>query len=134
MNDHGCRWCGLNNHRKIACYHDNRGLREGMVHFIDEADSIKRMGPMASGGPLVLLPEGAGVWQKTWVANMRQRTEAQATVPAMDLMVEVYEGTTSEVRILTLEYTPKQKQETAEAATVIPAISQGGPLLEVGEV
>ena len=71
VNDRGCRWCGLNNHRKIACYIYNKALREGMVHCIDEADSHTRMGPMGSGGPLVPLPEAAGVWQKTWVANMR---------------------------------------------------------------
>ena len=65
---------------------------------------------------------------------MRQRTESQATVPATDRIVEVNEGTTSEVRNLMLEYTPKQTQETAEDATVIPAITQGGPVLEVGEV
>ena len=39
VNDRGCWWRGLNNHRKIACYDYNRMLREGMVHFIDEADS-----------------------------------------------------------------------------------------------
>ena len=128
VNDRGCRRCGLNNHRKIACYDYNKALREGMVHFIDEADSRTRMGPMGSGGPLVPLPEAAGVWQKVWVANMRQRTESQATVPATDRIVEVNEGTTSEVRNLMLEYTPKQKQETAGDAPVIPAVSQGGPV------
>ena len=132
VNDRGCRWCGLNNHRKIACYDYNKVLRQGMVRFIDEADSRTRMGLMGSGGPLVPLPEAAGVWQKTWVANMRQRTESQATVPATNRIVEVNEGTTSEVRNLMLEYTPKQKQETA--GDVIPTISQGGPVLEVGEV
>ena len=62
---------------------------------------------------------------------MRQRTESQATVPVTDRIVEVNEGTTSEVRNLMLEYMPKQTQETAEDATVIPAITQGGPVLEV---
>ena len=62
---------------------------------------------------------------------MRQRTESQATVPATDRIVEVNEGTTSEVRNLMLEYTPKEKQETAEDATVIPAVSQGGPVLRL---
>ena len=33
-----------------------------------------------------------------------------------------------------MEYTPKQKQEIAKNATVIPAVSQRGPVLEVGEV
>ena len=63
---------------------------------------------------------------------MRQRTESQATVPATDRIVEVNEGTTSKVRNLVLEYIPKQKQETT--GDVIPAISQGGPVLEVEEV
>ena len=63
---------------------------------------------------------------------MRQRAESQATVPATDRIVEVNEGTTSEVRNLILEYMRKQKQEIAE--DVMPAISQGGPVLEVGEV
>ena len=134
VNDHGCRWCGLNNYRKIACYDYDKALREGMIHFIDEADSCTRMGTMGSGGSLVLLPEAAGVWQETWVANMRQRTESQATVLANDRIVEVNDGIMSEVRNLMLEYTPKQKQETAEDATVLPVVSQDGPVLEVGEV
>ena len=106
VNDRGCRWCGLNNHRKIACYDYKKALREGMVHFIDEADSRTRIGSMGSGGPLVPLPEAAGVWQKIRVANMRQRTESQATVPATNRIVEVNEGTMSEVKNLLLEYTP----------------------------
>ena len=110
VNTRGCQWCGVNNHRKIACYDYKKALREGMVHCIEVADSRTRMGPMGSGGPLVPLPEAAGVWQKMCVANMRQRTESQATVPATDRIVEVNEGTTSGVQNVRLEYTPNQKQ------------------------
>ena len=64
VNDCGCQWCGVNYHRKIACYDYNEALREGMVYFIDEADWGARIGSMGSGGPLVPLPKAAGVWQK----------------------------------------------------------------------
>ena len=87
---------------------------------------------MGSGEPLVPLPVAAGVGQKTCVTNIRKTTESQSTVLAMDCIVEVNEGITSEIQNLRLEYTPKQKKETAE--DVIPTVSQGRPVLEVGEV
>jgi len=63
--DHrGCRWCGLNNYRKHSCYEYTKELREWTVHYTDEADLRTRMGAMGSGGPLVPLPESAGVWQR----------------------------------------------------------------------
>lgn len=52
VNDRGCRWCGMNNHRKNSCVDYNKASREGMVHIIDEADKKTRLGPMGSGGPI----------------------------------------------------------------------------------
>ena len=135
VNDRGCRWCGLNNHRKHSCYEYTKALKEGTVHYADEADLRTRMGPMGSGGPLVPLPEAAGVWQKVWVSNMRQRTESQGTVPPKpnDRMAEVGKGSTSEVRNLMLEYTPPRREEGV-ADGPFPMTSKGGPELEVGEI
>ena len=70
VNDRGCRWCGLNNYRKHSYYEYTKSVKEGTVHYADEADLRTRMSPMGSGGPLVPLPEAAGVWQKVWVSNM----------------------------------------------------------------
>jgi len=64
VDDPGCKWCGLNNHRKHSCYEYTLALKEGTVHYTDEADIRTRMGPMGSGGPLIPQPESAGVWQK----------------------------------------------------------------------
>jgi len=135
VNDQGCRWCGLNNHRKYNCFDYNRSLREGEIHYIDEADKRTRMGPTGSGGPLIPLPERAGVWQKVWLMQNRRRTESQGTVPAASggRIAEVGQGTTSEVRNLMLEYTPRITEEE-EDETVFPAVNFRGPELEVGEV
>ena len=93
------------------------------------------MGPMGSGGPLVPLSEAAGVWQKVWVSNMRQRSETQGTVPPGpdDRMAGIGKGSTCEVRNLMLEYTPPRREEGV-ADRPFPITSNGGPELEVGEI
>ena len=135
VNVRGCWWCGLNNHRKHTCYDYNKALKEGTVHYADAADLRTRMGPIGSGGPLVRLPEAAGVWQKVWVANMRLRTESQGTIPVAhsDRLAEVGQGTTSEVRNLMLEYAPPRSQ-TVEGCEVFRTSNKGRPQLEVGEI
>lgn len=90
----------MNNHRKNSCFDSNKALREGMVHFIDEADRKTRLGPMESGGPIAPLPESTQVWQKVWVSNARRQKESQGEVPAStnsSRIAEVGQGSTSEV-------------------------------------
>jgi len=135
INDRGCRWCGLNNHRKHSCYDYPKALKEGTVHYADPADLRTRMGPIGSVGPLVPLPEAAGVWQKVWVANMRLRTESQATIPVAHShrLAEVGQSTTSEGRNLMLEYATPRSQ-IVEGGEVFPTSNKGGPQWEVGEI
>src|SRR5437588_2269479 len=95
VNDQGCHWCGMNGHRRGACFDYKRAISEGIIHYTD-SDSRVEMGLPGGGGPIIPLPQVSRMWQKTWVDNSRQRMEAQGTVPATsgDRIVEINEGTT----------------------------------------
>lgn len=123
VNPRGCRWCGLNDRRKFQCLEYQNALKEGVIHYLDSADSKAYFGPQGSGGPADTHPEFSGVCQKVWVSDMRRKGESEGG--------ELATNVRGAVRNLMLQEAPRIEEVVDEPLAGV--VRRGGPQIKVGE-